>query len=61
MVCLGLEPRAAGWWAKMIPLSYGSTPTSVTRLGDLLDFGQLFKAFGNNYFAQISHILRQFL
>ena len=33
---------------------------SVTRLGDLLDFGQLFKAFGNNYFAQISHIHRQF-
>ena len=29
---------------------------SVTRLGDLLDFGQLFKAFGNSYFAQISHI-----
>ena len=24
---------------------------SVTRLGELLDFGQLFKAFGNNYFA----------
>ena len=23
-------------------------PTSVTRLGNLLDFGQLFKAFGNN-------------
>ena len=21
---------------------------SVTRLGDLLDFGQIFKAFGNN-------------
>ena len=34
---------------------------SVTILGDLLDFGQLFKAFGNNQFAQISHILRQFL
>ena len=34
---------------------------SVTRLGDLLDFGQLFKAFSNNYFAQISHILRHFL
>ena len=34
---------------------------SVTRLGDLLDFGQLFKAFGNNRFAQISHIPRQFL
>ena len=35
--------------------------SSVTRLGDLLDFGQLFKPFGNNKFAQISHILRQFL
>ena len=32
----------------------------MTRLGDLLDFGQLFKAFGNNQFAQISHILRHF-
>ena len=28
--------------------------SSVTRLGDLLYIGQLFKAFGNNYFAQIS-------
>ena len=28
---------------------------SVTRLGDLLVFGQLFKAFGNNKSAQISH------
>ena len=28
--------------------------TSVTRLGDLWDFGQLLKAFGNNLFAQIS-------
>ena len=34
---------------------------SVTRLGNLLDFGQLFKAFGNNQFAQISYIFRQFL
>ena len=33
---------------------------SVTRLGDLLDFGLVFKAFGNNKFVQISHILRQF-
>ena len=24
------------------------TANNVTRLGDLLDFGQLFKAFGNN-------------
>ena len=29
----------------------------MTRLGDLLDFGQLFKAFGNNWFTLISHIL----
>ena len=34
---------------------------SVTRFGDLLHFGQIFKAFGNNFFAQISHSLRQFL
>ena len=33
---------------------------SVIRLGDLLDFGQLFEAFGKNYFVQNSHILRQF-
>ena len=31
--------------------------TSVTRLGNLLGFGKLCKAFGNNQFAQISHIL----
>ena len=30
---------------------------SVTRLGDLLQFGQLFKACGNNYFAKIANIL----
>ena len=38
-----------------------SSATSVTRLGGLLEFGQLFKAFGNNKFAQFSHILRLFL
>ena len=38
-----------------------SNRNSVTKLGDLLDFGQVFKAFGNSLFAQISHILRQFL
>ena len=32
----------------------------MTRLGDLLHFGQLFKAGGNNYFAQIAHILGNF-
>ena len=45
-------------WLELPP---GSIHSSVTRLGDLLHFGQLFKAFGNNLFAQISHILRQFL
>ena len=34
---------------------------SVTRLGDLLHFGKLFKACGNNYFGRIAHIFRQFL
>ena len=34
---------------------------SVTRLGTLLHFGQLFKACSNNYFTQIAHILRQIL
>ena len=38
-----------------------SEVSSVTRLGDLLGLGQLFKALGNDYFAQIFHILRQFL
>jgi len=32
----------------------------MTRLGDLLHFGQLFKACDNNYFAQIAHILGNF-
>ena len=32
----------------------------VTRLGDFLHFEQLFKAPGNNYFAQIAHILGNF-
>ena len=45
MVCLGLEPRVAGWKAQTNLLSYGG---SVTRLGDLLDFGQVFNAFGND-------------
>ena len=35
--------------------------SSVTRLGNFLDFGQPFKAFGKNQFAQISHILKQLL
>ena len=34
--------------------------SSFTRLGDFLHFGQLFKAYGNNYFAHIAHILGNF-
>ena len=34
---------------------------SVTILGHLLHFDQLYKVCGNNYLAQIAHILRQFL
>ena len=46
MVCLGIEPGAAGWKARTNPLSYGGTH-SVTRLGDLLSLGKLFKATKN--------------
>ena len=34
---------------------------SVTRLGDLLQFGQLFKASGDNYSDQIAHIVDNFV
>ena len=40
-----------------IGLELGS---SGTRLGDLLHFGQLFKANSNNYFAPITHISGNF-
>ena len=39
---------------------FQSLLTIVTRLGDLLHFGQLFKACGDNYLAQITHILDTF-
>ena len=32
----------------------------MTRLGDLLHFGQLFETCGQNHFAQIAHILGNF-
>ena len=40
---------------------HGRVNHSVTRLGDLSHFGQLFKSCGNNYFAQIAHILGNLL
>ena len=50
-----------GLYTDLVCQNGWSIRISVTRSGDLLDFGQLFKAFGNNKFAQISHIPRQFL
>ena len=52
-------------WTKMSVPELFSKPTdvsaSVTRLGDILHFGQPFKAGVNNYFTRIAHIVRQFL
>ena len=53
----------------ILPLSFAKDPSvmenyvgcSVTRFGDFVHFGQLFKAFGNNRFTQIAHIVKQFL
>ena len=36
------------WPIKENKLRQVWSPDSVTRMGDLLDFGQIFKAFGNN-------------
>ena len=44
-------------WSDM----YALDAYNVTWLSDLLHIGQLFKACGNIKFAQIYHILRQFL
>ena len=38
-----------------------NTPSSVTRLGDLMDFGPLFKAFGNNNLPKSPTLLGNFL
>ena len=44
--------------SKLLPRIYEFSfrvSNSVTRFGDLLYFGQLFKAWGNNYFAKIAN------
>ena len=41
MVCLGLEPVAAGWMAQTIPLSYGGTPYLLL----MVPCGQFFMTF----------------
>ena len=43
MVCLGLEPGAAGWKAQTNPLSYGGTPKSLDSLSLQLAFKYLRK------------------
>ena len=42
--------------AMQISIALVNLVYSVTRLGDLLNFGQLFKPCGNNYSTQIAHI-----
>ena len=42
------------------PTFFPSLSPSVTRLGDLLHFGQLFQACGSTYFGQIAHIFGNF-
>ena len=37
MVCLGLEPGAAGWKAQTNPLSYGVTPNKKPFLKKLVN------------------------
>ena len=39
-------------------LARGWSGISVTRLGDLWDFGQVFKAFGNNQFTFLGNFLK---
>ena len=49
--CFYSLDRAQPVWLDMAGYNvfqYLAISSSVTRLGDLLDFGQLFKGFGNN-------------
>ena len=36
-MCLGIEPGAAGWKARMNPLSYGGTPYYVNFLSTSME------------------------
>ena len=56
-----ITPQTRNWTRGYYPFITAHTHTvSVTRLGDFLLFGQLFKAGGKNYLAQIAHILGNF-
>ena len=60
----GVNKLSARLWPKILPSDRRqliSKLLSVTRFGDLLHFGQLCKACGNNYFAQIAHMLGMFV
>ena len=65
-VTLSKTPSSTNWqlchshWHSHYLPRFGKVVISVTRLGNLLHFGQLFNAVGSNYFAQITHIFRQF-
>ena len=48
------DHHAVSFMRRLVRLTF-QVGSSVTRLGDLLHFGQLFKARGNNYFAQIAN------
>ena len=39
----------------------GDEATQCDQIGRFIGLWTIFKAFGNNYFVLISHILRQFL
>ena len=51
MVCLGLEPGAAGWKAQTNPLSYGCTPKIYLFCDKIEEKRYLFLKFNN--FAHI--------
>ena len=53
------QPAARDGSIDIINLFAITTPSSVTRLDYLLNFGQFFKACGNNYLVKIANILRQ--
>ena len=46
MVCLGFEPRAAGWKAQTNPLSYGGNPPPIAKVC-------LMQFFWGNRFTQV--------
>ena len=48
MVCLGLEPGAAGWKAQTNPLSYGVTPKKQTFFKKMVNWYLLLQSNESN-------------